>query len=44
MHVVGVSGYPKEVANPRTPPANPPLFGGLPGRIKKLQDEMKKQW
>jgi cyclase len=36
------SGYPAEVANPRTPPANPPLFGGLPGRIKKLQDELKK--
>ncbi len=36
------SGYPKEVANPRTPPANPPLFGGLTGRIKKLQDELKK--
>ena len=36
------SGYPKEVASPRTPPANPPLFGGLAGRIKKLQDELKK--
>src|SRR4029077_14831859 len=37
------SGYPKEVANPRTPPANPPLFGGLAGRIKKLQAEMGKE-
>jgi len=36
------SGYPKEVANPRTPPPNPPLFGGLAGRIKKLQAEMGK--
>jgi cyclase len=36
------SGYPKEVANPRTPPPNPPLFGGLAGRIKKLQAEMAK--
>jgi glyoxylase-like metal-dependent hydrolase (beta-lactamase superfamily II) len=35
-------GYPARVANPATPPANPPLLGGLPGRIKKLQDEMKK--
>jgi hypothetical protein len=36
------SGYPKEVANPRTPPANPPLFGGLAGRIRTLQKEMQK--
>ena len=36
------SGYPTTVANPKTPPANPPLFGGLTGRIQKLADEMKK--
>jgi hypothetical protein len=30
------------VQAPKTPPANPPLFGGLPGRIQKLADEMKK--
>jgi glyoxylase-like metal-dependent hydrolase (beta-lactamase superfamily II) len=34
-------GYPAEVANPKTPPANPPLFGGLAGRIQTLQGEMK---
>jgi cyclase len=36
------AGYPATVANPKTPPANPPLFGGLTGRIQKLADEMKK--
>jgi len=36
------SGYPQTVANPKTPPQNPPLFGGLAGRIQKLQSEMKK--
>jgi cyclase len=36
------AGYPTTVANPKTPPANPPLFGGLTGRIQKLADEMKK--
>jgi len=36
------AGYPPTVANPKTPPANPPLFGGLTGRIQKLADEMKK--
>jgi glyoxylase-like metal-dependent hydrolase (beta-lactamase superfamily II) len=36
------SGYPQTVANPKTPPQNPPLFGGLTGRIQKLQSEMKK--
>ena len=35
------TGYPTTVANPKTPPANPPLFGGLTGRIQKLQSEMK---
>ena len=35
------NGYPQTVANPKTPPANPPLFGGLAGRIQKLQAEMK---
>jgi cyclase len=37
------AGYPPTVANPKTPPANPPLFGGLTGRIQKLADEMKKR-
>jgi glyoxylase-like metal-dependent hydrolase (beta-lactamase superfamily II) len=36
------AGYPPMVQAPKTPPANPPLFGGLPGRIQKLADEMKK--
>jgi glyoxylase-like metal-dependent hydrolase (beta-lactamase superfamily II) len=36
------AGYPQTVANPKTPPANPPLFGGLAGRIQRLQEEMKK--
>ena len=36
------AGYPTTVANPKTPPANPPLFGGLPGRIQKLAEETKK--
>jgi cyclase len=36
------AGYPPTVANPKTPPANPPLFGGLAGRIQTLADEMKK--
>jgi cyclase len=36
------AGYPPTVANPKTPPANPPLFGGLTGRIQRLADEMKK--
>jgi len=36
------NGYPQTVANPKTPPPNPPLFGGLAGRIQKLADEMKK--
>jgi len=36
------AGYPPTVANPKTPPPNPPLFGGLTGRIQKLADEMKK--
>jgi len=36
------AGYPTTVASPKTPPANPPLFGGLPGRIQKLAEEMKK--
>jgi len=35
------AGYPQTVANPKTPPANPPLFGGLAGRIQTLQTEMK---
>lgn len=34
-------GYAKSVANPKTPPPNPPLFGGLTGRIQNLQKEMK---
>jgi cyclase len=37
------SGYPATVANPKTPPTNPPLFGGLTGRIQTLADEMKKK-
>jgi hypothetical protein len=37
------SGYPAMVANPKTPPTNPPLFGGLTGRIQTLADEMKKK-
>jgi glyoxylase-like metal-dependent hydrolase (beta-lactamase superfamily II) len=36
------AGYPTTVANPKTPPPSPPLFGGLAGRIQKLADEMKK--
>ena len=36
------AGYPQTVANPKTPPPNPPLFGGLTGRIQKLAEEMKK--
>ena len=36
------AGYAPTVANPKTPPANPPLFGGLAGRIQTLADEMKK--
>jgi cyclase len=36
------AGYPQTVANPKTPPANPPLFGGLTGRIQTLADELKK--
>ena len=35
-------GYAKTVANPKTPPANPPLFGGLTGRIDYLAKELKK--
>jgi glyoxylase-like metal-dependent hydrolase (beta-lactamase superfamily II) len=35
-------GYPTTVASPKTPPPNPPLFGGLPGRIQNLAGEMKK--
>jgi glyoxylase-like metal-dependent hydrolase (beta-lactamase superfamily II) len=35
------TGYPPEVANPKTPPANPPLFGGLTGRIQTLAGELK---
>jgi cyclase len=35
------AGYPQTVANPKTPPANAPLFGGLTGRIQTLQGEMK---
>ena len=35
-------GYPKTVANPKTPPQNPPLFGGLTGRIEYLAKEIKK--
>jgi len=36
------AGYPTTVANPKPAPANPPLFGGLTGRIQKLADEMKR--
>ena len=36
------AGYPPTIANPKTPPPNPPLFGGLAGRIQILADEMKK--
>jgi glyoxylase-like metal-dependent hydrolase (beta-lactamase superfamily II) len=36
------AGYPQTVANPKTPPPNPPLFGGLAGRIQNLAEEMKK--
>jgi len=36
------AGYPPMVQNPKTPPASPPLFGGLTGRIQTLADEMKK--
>jgi cyclase len=35
------AGYPTTVANPKTPPATAPLFGGLTGRIARLQEEMK---
>jgi len=34
------AGYPTTVANPKTPPASPPLFGGLTGRIQTLAKEM----
>jgi glyoxylase-like metal-dependent hydrolase (beta-lactamase superfamily II) len=36
------AGYPQTVANPKTPPPNPPLFGGLAGRIQTLANETKK--
>ena len=36
------AGYPTTVANPKTPPQTPPLFGGLTGRIENLAKEMKK--
>jgi hypothetical protein len=36
------AGYPASVVNPKTPPPNPPLFGGLAGRIQTLADETKK--
>ena len=36
------AGYPTSVANPKTPPATQPLFGGLTGRIQKLSEEMKR--
>jgi hypothetical protein len=29
------------VQSPKTPPATPPLFGGLAGRIATLQKELK---
>jgi glyoxylase-like metal-dependent hydrolase (beta-lactamase superfamily II) len=36
------AGYPQTIANPKTPPPNPPLFGGLAGRIQTLADELRK--
>ena len=36
------SGYQPMVQSPKTPPATPPLFGGLAGRIATLQKEMKR--
>ena len=36
------TGYQPMVQAPKTPPATPPLFGGLAGRIQTLQKEMKK--
>ena len=33
----------ESVQAPKTPPANPPPFGGLAGRIQILADEIKKK-
>ena len=37
-----VQGLSQRGRESRTPSANPPLFGGLAGRIETLQKEMKK--